>query len=267
MEVDARKACLCHDMKWRAKFHFITNRLHGKLQLEDLKRIPRIICACKIDTTGQVDSKEENIHKVLAERWAAISTEDITAAKSYFDHFIAEQDPCEEFHGFLKTFRDRLIQVKLLDDSQSSASRFLYILQQLLQSNRCSLLEPISTNPQTRKIHKEVIVLSALRQKDIGNFIGRKGVRLRKMAAKGSKIDIIFNTGTKNVEAHIVCSESGMHALKEKLEKEAIEIRKNRDTHEVAVEKYRRDKEEMARNENREDSDAEEDGDNTSVKQ
>ncbi|XP_033754511.1 uncharacterized protein LOC117337579 [Pecten maximus] len=239
--------CLCHDMKWRAKYHFIMNRLHGRLQQVQLKRIARVICACQIDNAGPNSSKQKLIQETLAERWAAVSTESLTAAKPYFEHFIAEQDPCEEFHGFLKNFRDQMFQAKLLSNRNSSASRFLYILQQLLQNSRCSILDPIATNPQARKINKEVIVLSALRDVDVGNFIGRKGVRLRKIAVKGSKIDIKFNAGTKNVEAHIVCPEAGMQALKERLEKESKILRESRDQHEEAVAKYQREKKELAR--------------------
>ncbi|XP_069112071.1 uncharacterized protein [Argopecten irradians] len=177
----------------------------------------------------------------------AVSTENMKDAKAYFDHFIAEQDPCEEFHGFLKHFRDQLTVHKLLNDSKSSASKFLYVLQQLLQNNRCSILDPIATNPQTIKINKAVMVLPALREKDIGNFIGRKGSVLRRVASKGSKIDIKFNPGTKKVEAHVVCPESGMSALKEKLERESKHLREKRDQHEVAVAKFERDRRERIR--------------------
>lgn len=99
-------------------------------------------------------------------------------------------------------------------------------------------MDPIVTNPQTRKIHKVVFILSALRPRDVGNFIGRSGVKLQKLAAKGSKIDIVVNEGTKQVEAHIVCSAQAVESLKKKMEEAAVELRKKRDAHEIRVSIY-----------------------------
>ena len=128
-----------------------------------------------------------------------------------------------------------------LSDRFTSANRFLYIFYKFDKDNDLSLLDPPIVTPEAQGQTPPLPLVSlemhleSLRPEDVGNYIGTKGVHIKRLLKekKGSKITMGKEGG--QVKIQIEAIEEDLQEIKERLlQREAIVVQARRQ-HEESV--------------------------------
>ena len=128
-----------------------------------------------------------------------------------------------------------------LSNRLTSANRFLYIFYKFDKDNDVSLLDPPIVTPEAQgqapplPLLSLVMHLESLRPEDVGNYIGTKGVHIKRLLKekKGSKITMGEEGG--QVKIQIEAIEEDLQEIKESLlQRETIVVQARRQ-HEESV--------------------------------
>ena len=128
-----------------------------------------------------------------------------------------------------------------LSNRLTSANRFLYIFYKFDKDNDVSLLDPPIVTPEAQgqapplPLLSLVMHLESLRPEDVGNYIGTKGVHIKRLLKekKGSKITMGEEGG--QVKIQIEAIEEDLQEIKERLlQRETIVVQARRQ-HEESV--------------------------------
>jgi hypothetical protein len=128
-----------------------------------------------------------------------------------------------------------------LSNRLTSANRFLYIFYKFDKDNDVSLLDPPIVTPEAQgqapplPLLSLVMHLESLRPEDVGNYIGTKGVHIKRLLKekKGSKITMGEEGG--KVKIQIEAIEEDLQEIKERLlQRETIVVQARRQ-HEESV--------------------------------
>jgi hypothetical protein len=128
-----------------------------------------------------------------------------------------------------------------LSNRLTSANRFLYFFYKFDKDNDLSLLDPPIVTPEAQgqapplPLLSLVMHLESLRPEDVGNYIGTKGVHIKRLLKekKGSKITMGEEGG--KVKIQIEAIEEDLQEIKERLlQRETIVVQARRQ-HEESV--------------------------------
>ena len=128
-----------------------------------------------------------------------------------------------------------------LSNRLTSANRFLYIFYKFDKDNDVSLLDPPIVTPEAQgqapplPLLSLVMHLESLRPEDVGNYIGTKGVHIKRLLKekKGSKITMGEEGG--QVKIQIEAIEEDLQEIKQRLlQRETIVVQARRQ-HEESV--------------------------------
>lgn len=121
-----------------------------------------------------------------------------------------------------------------LSNRLTSAYRFLYIFYKFDKDNDLSLLDPPEAQVQTPLVSL-VMNLESLRPEDIGNYIGTKGVHIKRLLRekKGSKITMEKDDG--HVKIQIEALKEDLQEIKDRLLQRETLVVQARRQHEESV--------------------------------
>lgn len=247
--------CLKHGYRWHARFQQLMNLLRNKFTKQQFYSIGNAICTCDPEdretfTCIPLRVQEKLKNKRKDPRWEAVMTDEVVnEIYAYFDNYIeSTYDRTKDEYGHLKNILLVLKNRGQLSHKLTSANRFLYLFYKLVKDNDTTLLQPppelkvIKPQEQADKpglpLESIVMHLKSLRPEDVGNFIGTKGIHIKRLLKekKGSKITMGKEEG--HVKIEIEALKEDLQEIKDRLlQREALVVQARRQ-HEESVRQY-----------------------------
>jgi len=171
-----------------------------------------------------------------------LTEEKVKEIYEYFDNYVEKNyDPTKDEYGHLKNILLVLKERGQLSNRLTSANRFLYFFYKFNKDNDLSLLDPpvapAEEQGQTPPLPVVSLVmnLESLRPEDIGNYIGTKGVHIKRLLKekKGSKITMDKDEG--HVKIQIEALEEDLQEIKDRLLQRETLVVQARRQHEESV--------------------------------
>ena len=237
--------CFKHGHSWHSRFQQLMNLLREKFTKENVYRIGDAICTCDPEDRVLPSRVLEKIKRRPKDpRWQQLLTEEkVKEIYEYFDNYVEQNyDTTKDEYGHLKNILLVLKERGQLSNRLTSANRFLYIFYKFDKDNDLSLLDPPIVTPDGQApplpLVSLVMHLESLRPEDVGNYIGTKGVHIKRLLKekKGSKITMDKEGG--QVKIQIEAIEEDLQEIKERLlQRETIVVQARRQ-HEESVRQY-----------------------------
>lgn len=239
MDLDAPQ-CFKHGHNWHSRFQQLMNLLRDKFTKENIYRIGNAICTCDAEDRFLPSRILEKIKRRPKDpRWQQLLTEEkVKEIYEYFDNYIEKNyDPTKDEYSHLKNILLVLKERGQLSNRLTSAYRFLYIFYKFDKDNDLSLLDPPEAQGQTPLVSL-VMNLESLRPEDIGNYIGTKGVHIKRLLRekKGSKITMEKDDG--HVKIQIEALKEDLQEIKDRLLQRETLVVQARRQHEESVKEY-----------------------------
>ncbi|XP_063439351.1 uncharacterized protein LOC134720782 [Mytilus trossulus] len=251
--------CMKHGARWRARFQQLMNILRAKFTKQYFHKVGEAICTCGPDDDIfrflPEKIQEKRIRKSKDTRWAELITDEVAEeCYKYFNNYIETNfDKTKDEYGHLKDILHVLKERGQLSSRLNSANRFLYVFYKFDKDKDTSLLNPPPEPPKKEEVKDGVkeepmtpavplekldMHLKSLRPEDVGNFIGKKGIHIRRLLKEkqGSKITMGKEEG--HVKIEIEATKEDLQEIKDRLLQREALVNQARRQHEESVRQY-----------------------------